>query len=249
MSLSQIELVWVRVRLEGECIWVNPRKDNNVSEFHRCQCLNPTWHELKMVAIQDGHQHSLENEWGKFFFCANGGEGNVSEVCFCANGGNQSWQVCVSLKGQTKMADSKMAKSKMAEFKIAVIMKLSENEWVKVFLCKWWEPILASVCEFERTNWDGRFQDGQIQDGRNQNGCHNQVEWEWMSLNQIELVWVRVRMEGECFWVNPREDKQGVWIPTLQNLKPRWWNSRWQNSWWPPSIKLSKNEWVWVRLN
>ena len=38
------------------------------------------------------------------------------------------------------------------------------------------------------------MQDGSvwIQDGRIQNGCHHQVESEWMSLSQIELVWVRV---------------------------------------------------------
>ena len=69
---------------------------------------------------------------------------------FCANGGNQSWQVWVSLKENTKMAESMMAKFKMAEFKMAAIIKLNETEWVKVFLCKWWEPILASVSEFER---------------------------------------------------------------------------------------------------
>ena len=32
MSLSQIELVSVRVRVEGECFWVNLREDNKVSE-------------------------------------------------------------------------------------------------------------------------------------------------------------------------------------------------------------------------
>ena len=30
----------------------------------------------------------------------------------------------------------------MVEFKMAALIKLSQNEWVKVFLCKWWEPIL-----------------------------------------------------------------------------------------------------------
>ena len=32
MSLSQIELVWVRVRVEWECFCVNLRDDNKVSE-------------------------------------------------------------------------------------------------------------------------------------------------------------------------------------------------------------------------
>ena len=38
---------------------------------------------------------------------------------------------------------------------------------------------------------NGWIQDGQIQDGRIQDGCHHQVESEWMSLSQNELVWVR----------------------------------------------------------
>ena len=29
-----------------------------------------------------------------------------------------------------------------------------------------------------------------------------------IKLNQMELVWDRVRVEGECFWVNLREDKK-----------------------------------------
>ena len=79
MSLSQIELVWVRVKVEWECFWVILREDNKVSESKRV----------------------------------------VSEF-------------------------------NMAEFKMAAIIKLSQNEWVKFFMCKWWEPILESVSEFER---------------------------------------------------------------------------------------------------
>ena len=40
-----------------------------------------------------------------------------------------------------------------------------------------------------------------IQHGRIQDGCHHQV-------NQIELVWVRVRVKWECFWMNLREDNK-----------------------------------------
>ena len=79
MSLSQIELVWVRVRVEWECFWVNLREDNKESE--------------------------------------------------------------------SKMA---VSESNMAEFKMAAIIKLSQNEWVKFFCANEWEPILASVSEFER---------------------------------------------------------------------------------------------------
>ena len=51
----------------------------------------------------------------------------------------------------------------MVEFKMAAIIKLSQNEMSedilcnggegnmsKFFLCKWWEPFLASVSEYER---------------------------------------------------------------------------------------------------
>ena len=57
-----------------------------------------------------------------------------------------------------------------------------ESEWmIEVFLCKWWELILASVSEIERKIYYGWIQDGGIQDGRTQDGCHHQVESEWMS--------------------------------------------------------------------
>ena len=46
-----------------------------------------------------------------------------------------------------------VSESNMVEFKMAAIIKLSQNELEKVFFfSKWWEPILASVSEFERKN-------------------------------------------------------------------------------------------------
>ena len=62
----------------------------------------------------------IQNEWLKFFLCA--------------YGGNKSWQVWVSLRGNTKMDESKMAKFLMAEFKMDAIIKLGENElvWVRL---------------------------------------------------------------------------------------------------------------------
>ena len=114
MSLSQIELLWVRVRVEWECFWVNLREDNKVSES-KMAVSESNIAEFKMAAIIKLSQ----NEWVKFF---------------CANGGNQSWQVWVSLKENTKMAESKIVKFKMTEFKIPAIIKLNENEWVWVRL-------------------------------------------------------------------------------------------------------------------
>ena len=172
MSLNQIELVGVKVRVEGvegECFWVNLREDNKVSEFHNAEA------EYKMP---------------------------VSEY-------------------------------NIAKFKMAVINKLSEYEWVKVFLCKWWEPILASVSGFERKNWDSWIQDGQIEDG-----CPHQVEWEWMSLRQIKLLWVIFRVEWECFWVNLREENE---VSEFHNVEAE---SKMAEFKMATIIKLSQNEWV-----
>ena len=156
MSLRQNELVWVRVRLEGECFWVNLRQDNKVSE--------------------------------------------------------------------SKMA---VAESNMAEFKMAAIIKLIRmNEWC--FFCKMAETKLG---EFK---WS-----------------HHQVEWEWMSLSQNELVWVRVRVEGNVFeWI--WEKKTRCLNSTMQKLNPRWQNSQLQNLWWPPSsgwVRLNEFESDWISLN
>ena len=109
-QVNQIELVWVRVRVEGECFWVYVREDKKMSESKMAVSESNTV-KFRMAAIIKLSQ----NEWVKVFFWA--------------NGGNQSWQVWVSLRGKPKMAESKMAK-----FKMAAIIKLSENEYVWVRL-------------------------------------------------------------------------------------------------------------------
>ena len=115
MSLSQIELVWVRVRVEWECFWVNPREDNKVSEskmavsesnmaeFNMAAIIKLSQNEwvkfflFKMAESKDGIIKS-QNEWVKFFF--------VQIV------GRQEW----------------LEKLRWP------IIKLSENEWVWVIL-------------------------------------------------------------------------------------------------------------------
>ena len=86
MSFSQIDLVWVRVRVEGECFWVNPREENKVSEFHNAQA-ESVMAEFKMAEFKmaEWKMASIiklsQKEWVKFFVL-NGGEGSVSEVFF-----------------------------------------------------------------------------------------------------------------------------------------------------------------------
>ena len=99
-----------------------------------------------------------------------------------------------------------VSESNMAEFKMAAIIKFSQNEWVKLYY----------------------VQIGPIQYGRIQDGCHHQVESEWMSLNQNELVWIRVLCKIA-------ESKMGEIKMTEFKMAA--------------IIKLSQNEWAWVRLN
>ena len=81
MSLSQIELVWVRVRVEGKCFWVNLREENKVSEFHNAEA-ESKMAEFKKAKFKMATIIKLsQNEWVKFF-CSNGGEASVSEVFF-----------------------------------------------------------------------------------------------------------------------------------------------------------------------
>ena len=89
--------------MEWECFWVNLREDNKVSAF-KMAVSESNMVEFKMATIIKLSQ----NEWVKFFFVQ--------------NSGNQSWQVWVSLRGQTKMDESNMAKFKMAVFMMAAII-------------------------------------------------------------------------------------------------------------------------------
>ena len=147
----------------------------------------------------------------------------------------------VNLREDNKVSESKMAvfDSTMAAFKMAAIIKLSQNKWVKFFLCKWWELILASVSEFERKNYYGWIQDGGIQVGRIQDDCHHQVESEWMS---------------EFFLCKMDESKMAEFnmaaiITLIQNQWVKFLLHKMAESKMAAIIKMSQNEWLWVRLN
>ena len=275
MSLSQIELVWVSIRVEWECFWVNLREDNKdvwiqdgsvsiqhgriqhgcqhqvesywMSGVFLCKCWEPilasvsdfqrTYYDgwiqdgqIQESGIQDACHHQVKWEWM-----------SLSQIELVWVRARVEWE-CFwgNLREDNRMSQFKIAvsQSNMAEFMMAIIIKLSQYEWVKFFLCKWWEPILASVSEFERKYYDGWIQDGQIPDGRIQDGCHHQVKWEWMSLSQIELVWISIRVEWEYFWVNLREDNK------VSESKMAVSKSNMAEFKMAIIIKLSQNEWV-----
>ena len=183
-----------------------------------------------------------------------------------------SW---VNLREDNKVFESKMAvsESNIAELKMAVNIKLSQNEWVTVlFVQNGWiqDGRVQDGCHYKvESEWRNQseiffVQNGWIQDGRIQDGCHHLVNW-------IELVWVRVWVEWESFWVNVREDNKvfeykmavyefkmariqddshyqvkSEWMSLSQIelvcVRVRWLNPRWQSSRWLPSSS-------WVRMN
>ena len=107
------------------------------------------------------------------------------------------------------VSESNMSRS----FKMAAIIKLSQNAMKCSFFCaRWLGTNHGNVSDFEN-EWlwvrlNPSLSQSFVQNGRIQDACHHQVRWEWMSLSQIELVWFRVRVKWECFWVNQRDDNK-----------------------------------------
>ena len=180
MSLSQIELVWVRVRVEWECFWVNLREDNKVSES-KMACLNPTWQNSRWLPSSSCvRMNELESDWIRLSqsFMQNGWilDGQFQDGCHHLVNqialvwvrvrveGEGFW---VNLREDNKVSESKRTVSEfnMAEFKMATIIKLSHNEWMKFFVqmmgtnlgkCEWvWEEILRWL---NPRLWNSRWQ-------------------------------------------------------------------------------------------
>ena len=202
MSLNQIELVWVRVRMEKECFWVNLREDNKVSEFKMAMS-GSNMAEFLMAAIIKLSQ----NEWVKYFLYKMAelrmADFKIAAIIklsqnewvkfFCANVGNQSWQVWVSLREKTKMVESKMVEFKfqaiiklVSEFKnpIGCHHQVESDSMSEVFLCKMagnhqsW--VRMNDFESDWMSWSQSFElrwheskMARIQDGSIQDGCHH----------------------------------------------------------------------------
>ena len=123
--------------------------------------------------------------------------------------------------------DNKVSESEsnMAEFKMAAIIKLSENAWVKFFLCKWTSlsEFVSGMAESKMAEL-AKFKMAAI-----------------IKLSQNEWVWVRLKFESESEW----SESVFEWkMKITRYLNPRWQclNPTWQNSRWLPSSS-------WVRMN
>ena len=194
MTLSQIELVWVIVRVERECFWVNLREDNKVSEF-KMAVSESNMADFKMAAIITVH-----SEWTSEVFQCKMAESKFESRVRDGAASVSSWVRIWEKMNMVPESKMSVSESNLAEFKMAAIIKLSQSEWVKVFCVK----AEIKMVEFKMA-------------------CHHQVQSEWISLSQIGLNWVRVLCNmAEC---------------KLTKFKIA------------AIIKLSENEWVWVRFN
>ena len=133
LNYFELESEWRESVLDW--IWKKIRRCLNL----RWRCLNPTWQNSRWLPssswVRMNEWSFLNPTWWNSRWLPSSSWVRMNEWrFFCANGGNQSWQVGVSLRGKTKVAESKMVKFKMAEFKMAAIIKLSQNEWVWVSL-------------------------------------------------------------------------------------------------------------------
>ena len=127
MSLSQIELVWFRVRVEWECFWAKLREDNKVSED------GSGW--IQHGRIKDGCHHQVESEKVSEVYSLQNGwiqDGRIQDGCH--HQVELEWMSLSQIELDWVRVLCKMGEFKMAEFKMAAIIKLGENEWVWVRL-------------------------------------------------------------------------------------------------------------------
>ena len=163
MSLSQIELVSVRV--EWESLWVNLRQDNKVSDSNMA-VVNQTWQNSRWIP---------SSRWVRW----------MSEV-FCSEWLNPRW-----LKSRWLPWSSLVTMNEWSFFCSKCLIPRWQNSWW-LTSSSW-----VRMNEFE-SDWislsQTSVQNSWIQDSRIHDGCHHQI-------NQMALVWIRVRVEWESFWV------------------------------------------------
>ena len=180
--------------------------------------------EFKMAAIIKLSQ----NEWVKDGFrfecslCQSGVSENVFEwiwekITRCLN---PRWQCLESKMAEVQDSCHHEIESRMSEVSFVKWLNprwqnsrwLPSSSWVRMNEWSFFVQMVGTnlgKCESvweDKLRWmNQRWSNSKWQYSR---WLPSLVKWEWMSLSQIELVWVRVRLEEECFWVNLREDNK-----------------------------------------
>ena len=194
-NFDQIELVWVK---SGERVWVSLREVKTMIS------------ECMMGRIKDGWYHQGWVTMQSEFFLCKMAESMMAEFKMeCHHQVEWEWLSKVFLcKMAVWIQDGRIQDGCHHQVESEC---MSEDHFCAKWLNPWWQNSgwLPSSCsvrmnEFE-SDWirlsQSFVQHDWIYDGRIQDGCHHLV-------NQIELVWVRVRVELDCFLVNLREDNK-----------------------------------------
>ena len=150
-----------------------------------------------------------------------------------------------------------VSESNMAEFKMAAIIKLSQNQWVKFFRSNGrnqvneWSFFVQMVgtnlgkCEWvweEKLRWlNPRWWNcnmAAIIKLFKMAAIINLFQSEnWMSLSQIELVWIRVSESKMAKW----------WLNHQEGMNSNGWIQRWlpSSSW----VRMNEFESDWISLS
>ena len=182
-NLGKCERVW-----EEKLRWLNPRWPNSRwqnsrwlpwASWVRMNEFESDWISLSQSFVQNGWIEDGRIQDGSHH------QVNQIELVWVRVEGECFW---VNLKEDKKVSESKMAvsESNMVEFKMAAIIKLSQNEWVKFFLCKWWGG-----------KWEWSFFVQMV--GTNPGKC----EWVW----EKKLRWLNPR------WPKSRRENSR-WLPS-----------------------------------
>ena len=250
MRLSQIELV--RVRVEWECFWVNQREDNKVSESKMAMAeSNRT--ELKLAAIMKIRINEwsffvqIGNQliWVKFHFVqmvtTNLGkcewiwqeenkDGWILDCRIqdgCHHQVDSEWMskvlFCANGENQSwQVWVSLTRKTKMAEYKMA--------EFKMAAILKFSENAMNEVflCKMAESKMAEFMMAAIIKLSQN--------EWVWVRLNYLCQNQSGVTNLSKFEWVWEKKTKM-AWISNMAEFKMA------------AILKLSENEWVWIRLN
>ena len=188
IELSQIELVWIRLRVGWECFWVNLREGNKVSESKMAVSESNMANSRWLPSSSWVKMNEFESDWISWVRV------RVEWECFGVN-----------LREENKVSESNMAK-----FKMAAIINLSQNQWVKIFVqmvepMNKWSFFVQMVgtnlgkCEWvweEKLRWlNPRWWNSGLENSRWLPSSSwvrmNEFESDWISLNQSQS-WVRV---------------------------------------------------------
>ena len=157
MSLSQIELVWVRVLCK--------MAESKMAHFKMADIIKLSENEWVWVRIELVLSQSQSGV--RVFLSESERNYKVSELKMAVSESTMAeFKMAAIIKLSqnewVKFLLCKMAESKMVEFKMAAIIKLSQNEWVKFLLCKMAESKMvefkmAAIIKLSQNKWKWSF--------------------------------------------------------------------------------------------